>query len=52
MHGLQTIKRLNEQEQAVVARALEEVRKNPINQQLDKHYQEYLAERRARAQGE
>jgi hypothetical protein len=52
MHGLNTIKRLNQQEQAQVARALEEARKSPINQQLDRDYKELLAQRATRAQGE
>jgi hypothetical protein len=45
MHGLNIIKRLNQQEQAQVARALEEARKSPINQQLDRDYKELLAQR-------
>lgn len=52
MHGLNIIKRLNHQEQAQVARALEEARKSPINQQLDRDYKELLAQRATRAQGE
>lgn len=52
MHGLQTIKRLNTQEQERVNQILEETRRNPISAQLDRHLQEYYAQRAARAQGE
>jgi hypothetical protein len=52
MHGLQTIKRLNTQEQERVNQILEETRRNPINAQLDRHLKEYYAQRAARAQGE
>lgn len=45
MHGLQTIKRLNDAEQAIVAEALRQAEINPISDRLDKAYQEYIAER-------
>lgn len=51
MHGLNIIRRLNQQEQQRVDQLLEETRRNPTNQQLDRHLQEYYAERAARAQG-
>jgi 5'-deoxynucleotidase YfbR-like HD superfamily hydrolase len=52
MHGLNIIKRLNQQEQERVNQILEETRRNPISEQLDRHYREYLEQRAARAQGD
>ena len=44
MHGLQTIRRVNQAEHdRLTKEATEFARKNPINQQLDRDFKEYLA---------